>query len=126
VRELKNYIERSVVLDDVPPPSRRSGTIRAYGKPAPEDGEGRNADARLELRSEPPRSSSAPPDAINSDVPFRIAKEAAITTFEKAYLGPLIERCNGNVSQAARAAKMDRMYLHQLAQKHGFKVGRKA
>jgi transcriptional regulator of acetoin/glycerol metabolism len=63
---------------------------------------------------------------MNSDVPFRIAKESAIATFEKAYLSPLIERCNGNVSQAARAAKMDRMYLHQLAQKHGLKVGRKA
>ncbi|MDB4937046.1 MAG: Response regulator of zinc sigma-54-dependent two-component system [Labilithrix sp.] len=123
VRELKNYIERSVVLDDVPPPSRRSGTIRAYGKPPPEDGDVPNADARIELRSDPPRSTQP---EINSELPFRIAKETAIATFEKAYLGPLIERCNGNVSQAARAAKMDRMYLHQLAQKHGFKVGRKA
>jgi DNA-binding NtrC family response regulator len=126
VRELKNYIERSVVLDDVPPPSRRSGTIRAYGRPAPGEpggGELRNGDARTELRSDPPRSlgSDAPP----SDVPFRVAKESAIASFEKSYLGPLIERCNGNVSQAAREAKMDRMYLHQLAQKHGFKVGRK-
>jgi DNA-binding NtrC family response regulator len=135
VRELKNYIERSVVLDDVPPPSRRSGTMRAYGRPALGEGGAagagqgsasgsaveapiRNADERMELKSEPPRLDA-------SDVPFRIAKEAAIATFEKSYLGPLIERCNGNVSQAARAAKMDRMYLHQLAQKHGFKVGRK-
>jgi transcriptional regulator with GAF, ATPase, and Fis domain len=105
VRELKNYVERSIVLDDVPPPSRRSGTMRAYGSLPP--------DAEPAPRSEP------------SDVAFRIAKEAAIATFEKAYLGPLLERCNGNVSQAARAAKMDRMYLHQLAQKYGFRVGRK-
>ena len=115
VRELKNYIERSVVLDDVPPPSRRSGTIRALGRGP--DGEPL---ARERSDSEPPRP------AENPDVPFRVAKESAIATFERAYLGPLIERCNGNVSQAARAAKMDRMYLHQLAQKHGFKVGRKA
>jgi transcriptional regulator with GAF, ATPase, and Fis domain len=119
VRELKNYIERSVVLDDVPPPSRRSGTIRAYGRPA-EDMDPRNGDARIELRE------SDRPKTDATDVPFRIAKEAAIAVFEKSYLAPLIERCNGNVSQAARAAKMDRMYLHQLAQKHGFKVGRKA
>ncbi len=124
VRELKNYIERSVVLDDVPPPSRRSGTIRAYGRPAPGSGEVRNADSRTELRSDPPRAPSS--DAPPSDVPFRVAKESAIAAFEKSYLAPLIERCNGNVSQAAREAKMDRMYLHQLAQKHGFKVGRKA
>jgi transcriptional regulator with GAF, ATPase, and Fis domain len=117
VRELKNYVERSVVLDDVPSPSR-SGTMRAFTVPAPA-GDAGNAEARPEAReSEVPRADA-------SDVPFRIAKEAAITTFERAYLGPLIERCNGNVSQAARAAKMDRMYLHQLAQKHGFRVGRK-
>ncbi len=122
VRELKNYVERSVVLDDVPPPSRRSGTVRAYGRPAPGEpgGDIRNADGRTELRSDPPRA-----DGASSDLPFRVAKESAIAAFEKSYLGPLIERCNGNVSQAAREAKMDRMYLHQLAQKHGFRVGRK-
>ncbi len=80
--------------------------MRAYGSLPP--------DAEPAPRSEP------------TDVPFRIAKEAAVATFEKSYLGPLLERCNGNVSQAARAAKMDRMYLHQLAQKYGFRVGRKA
>jgi transcriptional regulator with GAF, ATPase, and Fis domain len=122
VRELKNYVERSVVLDDVPPPSRRSGTIRAYAGDA--RAEVRNADGRTELRSDPPPRSHAY-DAPPSDVPFRVAKESAIAAFEKSYLGPLIDRCNGNVSQAAREAKMDRMYLHQLAQKHGFKVGRK-
>jgi transcriptional regulator with GAF, ATPase, and Fis domain len=121
VRELRNYIERSVVLDDVPPPSRRSGTMRAHGAPLRSDSDPPNGEARLEPRSEPPRDV-----AMSTDVPFRIAKESAIATFERSYLGPLIERCNGNVSQAARAAKMDRMYLHQLAQKHGFKVGRKA
>jgi transcriptional regulator with GAF, ATPase, and Fis domain len=118
VRELKNYIERSVVLDDVPPPSRRSGTMRAFGR-EPTDIAPRNADAGIELRE------SDAPRGEPTDVPFRIAKEAAIASFERSYLGPLIERCNGNVSQAARWAKMDRMYLHQLAQKHGFKVGRK-
>ncbi|MBS2014318.1 MAG: sigma 54-interacting transcriptional regulator [Deltaproteobacteria bacterium] len=96
VRELKNYVERSVILDDAPSPIRKSGTMRAA--------------THEEL----------------GDVPFRVAKESAISAFERSYLGPLLERCHGNVSQAARAAKMDRMYLHQLAQKHGFRVGRKA
>ena len=116
-----------MVLDDVPPPSRRSGTIRAYGRPVQGEpgSEVRNADGRTELRSDPPPRTGGS-DAPPSDVPFRVAKESAIAAFEKSYLAPLIERCNGNVSQAAREAKMDRMYLHQLAQKHGFKVGRKA
>lgn len=93
--------------------------MRAFGAPTGEGIDAHNADARIELREgETPRADA-------TDVPFRIAKEAAIASFERSYLGPLIERCNGNVSQAARAARMDRMYLHQLAQKHGFRVGRK-
>ena len=91
VRELKNYVERCVVLEDASMPSRRDGTKT--------DGEATAA----------------------ADVPFRVAKEAAVAAFEKAYLGPLLLRCEGNVSKAARAAQMDRMYLHQLAQKYGFR-----
>ena len=105
VRELRNYVERSVVLDDVPPPSnKKSGMVpvaRPSGEAAPEGGG---------------------PDL---SVPFRVAKEAAIEAFERGYIGPLLAHCKGNLSQAARAARMDRMYLHQLALKYGFRTGRK-
>jgi DNA-binding NtrC family response regulator len=111
VRELKNYVERSIVLDDVPPPSHRSGTMRAQRPP--QEGELSPADPPEPLRAAP-------------GVPFRVAKEAAIAAFERSYLAPLIERCNGNVSLAAREARMDRMYLHQLAQKYGLRIARKA
>ena len=94
--------------------------MRAVGATPRVDADPSNTDARLEAREpEQPRSD------LSIDIPFRVAKEAAIAAFEKAYLGPLIERNGGNVSQAARAAKMDRMYLHQLAQKYGFRVGRR-
>jgi ActR/RegA family two-component response regulator len=33
----------------------------------------------------------------------------------------LLERHDGNISAAARAAEMDRKHLHKLAQKHGLK-----
>ncbi len=92
VRELKNYVERSLIVGDVPLPAPRGGAN--------------------EVESPPP---------ADLDVPFRVAKEAAIAAFEKAYLAPLLARCDGNVSKAARAARMDRMYLHQLAQKYGFR-----
>ena len=100
VRELKNYVERSVVLDDVPIPTRKSGTMQAV-------------QAGSSYDEEPPPSIEA--------VPFRVAKERAIASFEKSYLGPLLERCDGNLSKAARVARMDRMYLHQLSQKYGLR-----
>ena len=58
-------------------------------------------------------------------LPFRQAKEAAVVRFERAYLGPLLERTGGNVSKAAREAQMDRMYLHQLAQRYGLPTTRR-
>ncbi|MBX3234035.1 MAG: sigma 54-dependent Fis family transcriptional regulator [Labilithrix sp.] len=74
------------------------------------------SDASLPHRSGTVRRYS-PEEAAT--VPFKEAKEAAIAEFEKSYLEPLLTRTGGNFSKAARDAKMDRMYLHQLAQKHG-------
>jgi DNA-binding NtrC family response regulator len=105
VRELRNYVERSIVLAETPSPSHRSGTRTAFKVP----------------------SSSLEAEALaraDLSVPFRIAKESIVRIFERAYLGPLIEQCQGNMSKAARVARMDRMYLHQLAQKYGFHQGR--
>jgi transcriptional regulator with GAF, ATPase, and Fis domain len=109
VRELKNYVERCVVLDGIAPPSRRSGTMPAQKRPD-------EADVSL---------TTPPPPAIDHDIPFRVAKDAAVSVFERAYLGSLLERCQGNVSKAARIAKMDRMYLHQLARKYGISTARR-
>ena len=55
--------------------------------------------------------------------PFRIAKDAAIDAFERAYLTALLEAAGNNMSKAARMAGMDRMYLHRLVQKHGLRGG---
>ncbi|MFW5877238.1 MAG: sigma 54-interacting transcriptional regulator [Myxococcota bacterium] len=50
--------------------------------------------------------------------PYREARAEAIAAFERAYLGELIERCDGNASEAARRARMDRPYLLTLLRKH--------
>jgi transcriptional regulator with GAF, ATPase, and Fis domain len=115
VRELRNYVERSIVLDDAPPPSMRtmrSGTIPVVRLDALEK----------EKASKP---AEPPPLEIDRSIPFRLAKERAIERFERAYIGPLLEECEGNMSKAARTARMDRMYLHQLAQKYGFRISRR-
>jgi DNA-binding NtrC family response regulator len=95
VRELRNYVERTVVLQTASPTSRKSATS-SPGLSA------QNVDIR---------------------VPFKIAKDSAVDTFERAYLGALLESCGGNMSKAARTAGMDRMYLHRLVQKHGLRGG---
>jgi len=41
--------------------------------------------------------------------------------FEKRYVKWLLGRHGGNVSAAAREAKMDRKHLHDMAKKHGLR-----
>jgi DNA-binding NtrC family response regulator len=52
---------------------------------------------------------------------YRDARADAIASFERAYLGHLIEACGGNASEAARQARMDRPYLLALLRKHGLR-----
>lgn len=57
-------------------------------------------------------------DDEGSAIPFRDAKDALIADFEKTYLTRLIERNEGNISQAAREAEVDRRHLYRLLKKH--------
>ncbi len=93
VRELRNYVERFALFDEP------------------------IANAQ-ELRSETPPATDAEPSV---DVPFRVAKEQIIASFEQRYLRALLASCSGNVSQAARKAGVDRMYLHRLLQRYGIR-----
>ncbi len=95
VRELRNYVERSVVLQKAGPAIRR-------------------------VSAHPPSAASHEWDI---SVPFKIAKDASIDTFERGYLTALLEAAGNNMSKAARMAGMDRMYLHRLVQKHGLRGG---
>jgi len=103
VRELRNYVERTVVLDAAAPAS--SPTSAADSLPLD----------RAMARAKMP---SLPPGAINLTKPFREAKEELIASFERRYLSALIEASGGNISRAARLAKMDRMYLYKLLQRY--------
>ena len=95
VRELRNYVERAVVLDTAGPTRAR--------------------------RSLYPGVSSA--DMIDIDEPFTDAKKRMVDDWERRYLTELLGWAEGNISQAARKAGMDRMYLHRLVQRHGLKRG---
>ncbi len=62
------------------------------------------------------------PAEVGMQLPFKMAKEAVVDAFERNYLCSLLEGAGGNVSKAARAGGMDRMYLHRLIQKHGLRA----
>jgi len=54
---------------------------------------------------------------------FRAAKALANDRWERNYLRELMEREGGNISRAARAARMDRSHLRTLLRRHGLHEG---
>jgi DNA-binding NtrC family response regulator len=58
-------------------------------------------------------------DRSDASLSFRAAKEKFTAEWEQAYLAQLLDRHGGNVSKAARAARMDRSHLHGLLRRHG-------
>ncbi|MCL1792022.1 MAG: sigma-54 dependent transcriptional regulator [Peptococcaceae bacterium] len=95
VRELKNVIERAVVLCE-------TETITVADLPE-----------RLRKKGRYPLHT-----VLNPDIPFHQAKKEWIESFEVAYIKKLLERHNGNISDAAKACGVDRKTIHRLLGKH--------
>jgi len=93
VRELRSAVERAVIFDD-PSAWNRDDQIEGTG--------------------------SGPAD-FDPSVPFRAAKLHAVSRWECAYLEELMRRAGGNLSRAARAAKMDRGHLRDLLHRHAIR-----
>ncbi len=49
---------------------------------------------------------------------YKKAKKEWMDSFEKKYLSTLLERHNGNISKAAREAKVNRKTIHRLLKRH--------
>jgi two-component system, NtrC family, response regulator GlrR len=62
------------------------------------------------------------PVAVDTDLPFKEAKDRLVDSFTKEYLVALLDKCGGNVSQAAREAGIARNYVHRLVTKLGLKT----
>ncbi|HEU0032871.1 MAG TPA: sigma 54-interacting transcriptional regulator [Kofleriaceae bacterium] len=58
---------------------------------------------------------------IKADRPFHEAKDAMVAQFERAYLSDLVQRANGNLSQAARIAGLERKFLYKLLERNGLR-----
>jgi len=103
IRELRNMLERAVYMSRATEQSVvHLGMLPLVGS------------------SQPPESSpDALPVEFNSDKSYRATKAEWEALFERRYVSWLLERSEGNISAAARAADMDRKYLHKLVRKHG-------
>ncbi|MFO0570421.1 MAG: sigma 54-interacting transcriptional regulator [Polyangiaceae bacterium] len=65
---------------------------------------------------------AAPSSSVASPTgSYREARALALSEFERSYVTQLIHSCNGNASEAARRAKMDRPYLLSLLKRHGLR-----
>ena len=102
VRELKNSIERAVLLSAV-----KAGDKLEIGAFAP----------RVDGAQKSPVPTST--DSFDPSLSFSESKERFVDARERAYVTWLLSSHDGNISAAARAAQMDRKYLHKLLKKHG-------
>jgi transcriptional regulator with GAF, ATPase, and Fis domain len=56
------------------------------------------------------------------ELPYKVAKDEMLTQFTREYLEMLLARHDGNVSAAAREAKIDRNWIVALARRYGVRV----
>jgi DNA-binding NtrC family response regulator len=100
VRELQNMVERTVSMC----------------LPGQEIGAEDMPEELTQRRPAASRGGSAP--VYSADLPFHVAKNDAITLFEKGYLSEVLKRHGGNISQAARTAGIDRKTIHRMLAKY--------
>src|SRR6185503_16672819 len=61
----------------------------------------------------------APP--VRADRPFHELKDEVVARFEREYLTDLLVRAEGNLSQAARMAGLERKFLYRLLERAGLR-----
>jgi transcriptional regulator with GAF, ATPase, and Fis domain len=99
-RELKNAVERAVVLGEAKLLSATSRPAASASAPAPEAG----GDTGV--------------FTVVTDVPYKDQKANVVADFEERYVRVLLKKHAGNVSAAAREAGIDRMSLHKILQRY--------
>ncbi|MEQ9399178.1 MAG: sigma-54 dependent transcriptional regulator [Longimicrobiales bacterium] len=101
VREMRNVIEHLVVL------AEEGSTIEPDDIPYLDDG------GELD-----PFASGSPFASVMS-LGYHEAREKVLTEFETQYLRHVVDTAEGNISDAARIAGVDRTTLYRLMEKHG-------
>ena len=102
VRELRNVVERSTIF-------ARGHVIKQEHLPD---------ELQAPSPTDHPRSTTTNASFLTS-MEFIEAKQAALKNFERHYVHSLLERTEGNISQAAREAGMDRSNFRRLLKRLG-------
>lgn len=76
------------------------------------------ADAPLDEEDEPASECGGDDAGLAACEPFQSAKARIVTAFERHYIDDMLQRYQGNISQAARAAHKNRRAFWQLMRKH--------
>jgi transcriptional regulator with GAF, ATPase, and Fis domain len=102
VRELRNVLDRAIYIATA----------------------GGEDEARIVDLPVTAQASHGEPPCFEAGKSYREVREQYETDFERRYVSWLLERHAGNISAAAREARMDRKHLYDLARRHGLREGR--
>jgi DNA-binding NtrC family response regulator len=123
VRELRNVIERAVLLSETP--ATEAALKRNYipGQTGLSGSEGTPSNTGGSAPSLTPSTSTVSGDvmsfAVDTQTPFKQAKQVLVSEFERRYISQLLSEHDGNISAAARAAGIDRMSIHKMLHRLG-------
>jgi len=110
VRELRNVLDRAIYMAT----AGGEREIRLVDLPVSPGSIGGNL----------PSAGSSGYPAFESDKSYREIRADFEAEFERRYVAWLLDRHAGNISAAAREAKMDRKHLYDLARKRGLRGDR--
>jgi DNA-binding NtrC family response regulator len=107
-RELKNAVERAVVLGE-------TRFLQTGGSSPVASGSSSSSTSATGGDSDAPRGAYV----IDATKPYKDQKSEVIADFEERYARLLMKEHQGNVSAAARVAGIDRMSLHKILARYG-------
>jgi DNA-binding NtrC family response regulator len=112
VRELENAMERAVVFCQ-----GQAITVGDLPFSRPSAAPPLPADAFDGARNGVGAGGALPEGLV--DLPYRDAKNRAVSAFDTAYFTELLNRTGGNISEAARQAGLDRSNFRRAAKRAG-------
>jgi len=111
VRELRNVLERAAALGEV-------ALDTAPGRPT-------LPQSAVQPPPEIENPAPATPGAPDITIPFKVGKQSLIEDYERAYVTELMKAHSNNITRAARAAEIDRVYLLRLLDKFDMRPSKK-